>query len=357
MTNKLVGIDILRIFCAFSVLVYHYQHFYYSSVKPPRFLTSSQPLYDQLKFVYEYGHYGVQVFWCISGFVFYTTYLDRIKTKSMPLAKYVLWRVSRLYPLHFVTLLIVGLLQSIYHWQNEQYFVYQLNDMRHFLLQLVMGSHWGLQRGTSYNGPIWSVSVEIIVYMIFYATIYAGLRTWVVNLLYIFVSLVCLKLHLFSSVMECIAYFFAGGMAALSVRRDNNQPLVRTLPFVLYALAAESIVWLAYVRSSPYFISLLLITNIPLLLRYLSFVHFSSNLEKVISTLSSCTYSTYLLHFPIQLLIKIVITVFLLPAYYDHPGAFIAFILATYILGFLSFRFLELPTQNLIRRHFELRIS
>lgn len=49
------------------------------------------------------------------------------------------------------------------HWQ-----IYGNNDLRHFGLQLVMSSNWTtLSRGLSFNGPIWSVSLELVAYGLF----------------------------------------------------------------------------------------------------------------------------------------------------------------------------------------------
>ena len=43
-----------------------------------------------------------------------------------------------------------------------------LNDLKHFLLNLAFASYWGFQDGQSFNGPSWSISAEILVYVLFF---------------------------------------------------------------------------------------------------------------------------------------------------------------------------------------------
>ena len=88
--------------------------------------------------------------------------------KKISIRTFFINRFSRLYPLHFITLLIVLILQIIYQNLNENYFVYENNDIYHLFLQLLFISNWGFEKGYSFNGPIWSVSIELIVYFIFY---------------------------------------------------------------------------------------------------------------------------------------------------------------------------------------------
>ena len=77
-------------------------------------------------------------------------------------------RFARLYPLHFVTLLFVAGLQAYHLSVNGSHQLFGFNDTYHFILNLFMASPWGLEEGLSFNAPIWSVSVEVIVYFVFW---------------------------------------------------------------------------------------------------------------------------------------------------------------------------------------------
>jgi peptidoglycan/LPS O-acetylase OafA/YrhL len=348
--EKLAFIDCLRILSAFSVLIWHFQHFYYCSITPVGFVRSCQPLYRFLSFFYNYGAWGVQVFWCISGFVFFTVYFDRITTNRMPIGTFLTNRFSRLYPLHLVTLTVTLLLQRLYHLHNGVYFVYQFNDLKHFILQLPMASHWGLQSGPSFNGPIWSVSVEIGVYVLFWATLAIGLKTRIVNIVYICIGMVCVKYRIGGSFAECVSYFYAGGLTA-QILNDTHLSKSRTLCYSLIVIIAEVVVMAAYLRSSEWFIHLLILTNIPVLLCVFSNVSFKRKTSLIITKISDCTYSTYLLHFPLQLLIALLITTFKLPNFYDTPVGLVSYLGLTYYFGQLSFNKLERPLQEWIRQY------
>ena len=43
-----------------------------------------------------------------------------------------------------------------------------INDLYHFFLQIFFISAWGFENGNSFNAPIWSVSVEIGIYILFF---------------------------------------------------------------------------------------------------------------------------------------------------------------------------------------------
>ena len=158
------GVEILRFISAFAILVWHYQHFNYPITNE---IKINQPLYRYLKFFYVYGYMGVYFFWCISGFIFFWKYGDKIKELSFKI--FFIARFSRLYPLHFLTLLLVLIFQNIFFSLNNDFFIVKNNDFYHFFLQIFMASNWGFENGTSFNGVIWSISIEILIYGVFFS--------------------------------------------------------------------------------------------------------------------------------------------------------------------------------------------
>ena len=50
--------------------------------------------------------------------------------------------------------------------------IYKINDLYHFLLHLFFISGWGFQEGSSFNNPVWSVSVELVIYVFFFISIF-----------------------------------------------------------------------------------------------------------------------------------------------------------------------------------------
>jgi peptidoglycan/LPS O-acetylase OafA/YrhL len=77
LTDKLLGLEVIRFISALSVLIWHYQHFFYIEDMPANFIREQQPFYEFLSLFYNYGGSGVQVFWCVSGFIFFWKYREQ----------------------------------------------------------------------------------------------------------------------------------------------------------------------------------------------------------------------------------------------------------------------------------------
>ena len=168
--KKYFGIEILRFLTSLSVLIYHYRHFFapYNSSSDLNYfeISSSLPFYDFIGVIYNHGIFGVHVFYTISGFVFAHIYLSsnqRVTSKN-----FFVNRFARLYPLHFTTLILVTFLQLFSLEIFDTFQVIQINDLYHFILQIFFISSWGFENGHSFNAPIWSVSVEVAIYIMFF---------------------------------------------------------------------------------------------------------------------------------------------------------------------------------------------
>jgi peptidoglycan/LPS O-acetylase OafA/YrhL len=356
--NKLLGLEVLRFLTAFAILVFHYRHFAFVADEPVGLVNDRLPLYRLLRVFYDFGPYGVWIFWCISGFIFFWKYRDAISDRSVGGWKFFVLRFSRLYPLHIATLLLVALVQPLYFNLNGYFFVYQENDLRHFLPQLLMASNWGFQNALSFDGPIWSISVEVLVYFFFFIMLLAT-RSWLLNLVVIAASLTasgqvaaaCLTAS--GQVGACFAFFYVGGLAAMARRAVTPS---------VYRLAAESAGWLVVIAFPLWAwqctnghlesmdLLLLLLTFTPILLFCLSRdIVMPASLQKVVEAAGNMTYSSYLLHFPIQLMAVVVFAIVRAPIPLYDGTFFGLFIGTTLLASYLTYRYFEAPAQNLIR--------
>jgi peptidoglycan/LPS O-acetylase OafA/YrhL len=357
-SNKLLGLEVLRFLAAFAILVFHYRHFAYVAGEPVGLVNDRLPLYRLLHVFYDFGPYGVWIFWCISGFIFFWKYRDAVADRSLGGWKFFVLRFSRLYPLHIATLLLVALLQPLYFNLNGYFFVYQENDLTHFLPQLLMASNWGFQDALSFNGPIWSISVEVLVYFFFFIMLLAT-RSWLLNLVVIAACLtaggqVAASCQTASGqVAACFAFFYVGGLAAMARRAVTPS---------VYRLAAESAGWLAVIvlpLSAWQFTNghlesmgflLLLLTFTPILLFCLSRdIVMPASLQKVVEAAGNMTYSSYLLHFPIQLMAVVGFAIVRAPIPVYDGTFFGLYIGTTLAASYLTYRYFEAPAQNLIR--------
>jgi peptidoglycan/LPS O-acetylase OafA/YrhL len=353
--NKLLGLEIIRFIAAMSVLLWHYQHFSYVADKPTGFVTAEQPLYSAFGFLYNFGYMGVQVFWCISGFIFFWKYRRTIADKIIDHKKFFVLRFSRLYPLHFVTLLLVAVLQAIYFSRKDFFFVYQHNDLKHFLLQIFFASNWGFQTGDSFNGPIWSISVEVVIYLIFFMVLrYIG-RSWLVN---IGVLLLCIALRLAhgpTPIVDCVGFFYIGGLSAIALQHFGKTRYHRLLSTLCVAAVILMPIAAYVTRIYHYktFAFLFLMTYVPTLL-YIAArdVEVHPRVQKVVEAAGNMTYSSYLIHFPIQLTIAIFFAYTNQTIPYHSVAFFLGFMFVVLLASYYIFQLFEKPAQDFIRGKF-----
>ncbi len=134
--TKYIGLDFLRFILSISVIIWHYQHFYIPSGIKREIYVTQQPFFKFLSLFYLKGYLAVPVFWIISGIIFYHFYFRLIENKTVNFKVFVLNRFTRLYPLHFLTLIVVLILQLFYFSRFNYYFVYQNNNFNYFLLRV-----------------------------------------------------------------------------------------------------------------------------------------------------------------------------------------------------------------------------
>jgi peptidoglycan/LPS O-acetylase OafA/YrhL len=343
--DRIVGIELLRFASALAVLVFHYQHFAFVGYAPVDFIKEAQPFFRSLQLFYENGHYGVQVFWCISGFIFFWKYGNAIAERGISARAFFVLRVSRLYPLHLLTLLLMAALQPIYAARIRAYFVYHYNDLYHFVLQLFMASNWGLQAGDSFNGPVWSISVEILVYAIFFLVLRLFSASWVTIGAIVLTSAVAQALKLSSSpVSSCLWFFFLGCAAAVVFIKTRES--VR-----LARLASSGAVLLAlYVPLKPKW--LLSVLSPAVIFLCVSHIRATPLTNRLLAPAGNMTYSSYMLHVPLQLMVVTycAYTGARIPFY--SPYFFVGYLVIVLTLAGLCYRYFEMPAQRLIRRRF-----
>jgi peptidoglycan/LPS O-acetylase OafA/YrhL len=340
-------IDILRGLAATAVLVWHYQHFY--MLPSGKYLWtdhSDQPFFVNINFLYTHGFLAVHLFWVISGFVFASIYATR--PEILNAFEFANNRISRLYPLHFITLIIVAILQIISYSILGHYQIYPFNDLYHFALNLFFASSWGFEHGYSFNAPIWSVSVEVLIYAVFFASV-PLVSKWIFSTPIISgVFLVFyLEAPIGTQIWLCGLFFFLGCFVfKLWYLFGSKVALLCGLAgFGLATLTHDFIFELAA------FSSLVLVAA--------SLDHLDTfRLGSKIRILGDLTYSTYLWHVPIQILVLTVIELFAIDrTIVSTPWFFGAFLVTVFVTSFFSFNYIETPTRRAIRSYFQQRYA
>ena len=349
--SRLLGLEILRFLSALAILFWHNRHFSYLANQPQNFAPENQPGYSVFFVLYEFGAYGVPIFWCISGFIFFWKYRTSIASRAVGAQAFLVLRFSRLYPLHLLTLLLVAVLQAAYFARHHYYFVYQLNDLKHFLLQLLLASNW-LSTAYSFNGPIWSISVEVLIYGAFFLLLRYFSASWLLNIA-IMALCVFAKLHSEATlpVVDCLLYFYAGGLAAIALR--DLAPLQRRLLDILslaFLVCAPLLMFASRLQQLPHFLFVALLLYMPTLLYWIARdFRLAPAARRLVETAGNMSYSSYLLHFPVQLVVALVYTGINRPIPLYNPLFFVCYVGSTLVLAYLAYRFVEMPAQMWLR--------
>jgi peptidoglycan/LPS O-acetylase OafA/YrhL len=348
--DKLLGIELLRFASAIAVLVFHYQHLAFVGTQQVNFDQAAQPFYGLLELFYIYGFHGVQVFWCISGFIFFWKYGAVLSDKRMDGYTFFVLRLSRLYPLHFVTLMFMAAAQWIYFNQHDAYFIYSANDAYHFVQQLFMASNW-TQEVESFNGPIWSISVEVLIYAVFFLSLryISGRPIFIIGITAASAAVVALKLLAYDKVFVCAMFFYLGCLTAIVYAKVKDSPLLRTSVALVCAGA------IAVLTAAQFFVAIkpmyfLIVFSPALIFLCTAYVQPAAAGSRVLGALGSVTYSSYLLHVPVQISIVVFCTWAGLNVPFYSGAFFLAFMAFILILSFWCYRYFELPAQGLLRR-------
>ncbi|EPM0510107.1 acyltransferase family protein [Pseudomonas putida] len=348
-SNRLYTLDVLRGFAALCVVFWHWQHFFYVGSTPAQFDPTLQPLFSQFKMLYQHGGMAVQLFFTLSGFVFYWLFAAEVADRSLPAARFAWDRFSRLYPLHIVTFMAVAGLQWTYAGGRDGYFVYPFNDAYHALLNLLMVPAWGLEKGWSFNAPFWSVSVEVLLYAAFFLICLCRRWKWPLT-----VMALALGSYLYPEVYKLgsgVLCFFIGGVTYSvlnQLRRwaGDTGTVVATVP-----LCIASWVWLVH-RADALNGTVLLYVCYPLLVAALAALGFRwHGLARHWGWLGDISYAFYLTHFPLQILFAIGFDALALPRTVFYQGWVMLLFFSILIpLSLLTHRWLERPAQRYLRQ-------
>ena len=357
-------LDLSRSIAALCVVLQHYQLFYYlpDNSMPNSFLRSQQPFYEYIHFFYSFGSVAVQYFFVLSGFVFFSVYNDKVYHKVVTLRNFFILRLSRLYPLVILTLLFAAFLQLFYNELTNDYFIYKYNDIKHFILNIFLVNQWGFQNGDSFNGPAWSISIEVLLYASFFLFARLGMRNLLYVILVIILVVIFITENLISQGFFC---FYIGGITyyiLLGIKKSLINYKPRRIIIVLSLIILDILIFGRFLN--PFFINhqenleflfgkdikfLLFAIKFPLLILNLAIIQFIyPNIGSYTKLLGDLSYTIYLIHFPIQITFAL-LNISFITINYDNNITFLTYIFSVFFISFLIFRFFELPFKNVIR--------
>lgn len=338
------ALDLSRLLAAIMVLFWHYQHIFVPPVPYHVNVNRAiQPWYEWLSWFYNHGHTAVQYFWAVSGFVFAHVYL------ADPAYKARFWpaRIARLWPLHLLTLALMAILQGLYFARNGTEFIYHVNDIKHFLLSIPLMQYWGWQEDQSFNGPSWSLSTEILAYLVFFFALPALRRAPLALALPIggLLLYAMLKNAPNKDVLACIGYFFLGCATYGATLKGWLRPAT-LLPLGL-ALLASAFMLKANYRSGD--AATIAGTFAVLFLTLAADLSDDKGRLQFGQKLGDASYGIYLWHIPIQLTLVLIIDATGLTRNIAREPWFMLFYVTLAIAaGFISHAKFERPAQRAV---------
>ncbi|WP_439212358.1 acyltransferase family protein [Duffyella gerundensis] len=263
---------------------------------------------------FSHSYISVDGFFILSGIVLSYIYKEKLLSSSSEFFKYSLHRLERLYPLHILTFVITYLIYSKF-FDSFPFENPGLTAMYNMLLIHGLGfaSSW------NWNDPSWSISVEL------YASIFAFPLLIKIknNFTLITIAVICyllvyarhhnleaatdLHLFLFSSgMLKCIAGISLGVLISNLSNYASSKQNAGFLITAFQTLAVAIAGYFIYSKSTIHSHDVLVIVSFCYifftLINYSSFWStFASN--KVMVYFGNISFSIYLLHTPIMLLL------------------------------------------------------
>lgn len=353
--GRIPELDALRGIAALGVVVWHYGvHF------------GATPLELPLLPFYNAGFLFVDFFFVLSGYVISRAFWR--EPRQSRLGANILARIARMYPLHLAMLLLVAaLLACLPAASTNPDFNQANNDLKHFLLNLLLLNQSGLQEGWSFNTPAWSISAELIVNVVFLAFIFMRPRARIGCATLVAAAVIGLALFrsrpyiqdqfvfgwLDVNLVRCGLGFLAGVVAYWLIHRLGFARTLAAAPRSSTFLGAASLLALGTTmivsgRHPPiahYLASIAMATGCVV------FVPFAPLLRhllrhRMLTYLGDISYSIYLTHYPLQLAVYLAGALGLVVLDFDSAPTLLAFVAAVIALSAASHRYIEMPAQK-----------
>ncbi len=339
--------DILRVICVLTILIYHYRHFFNTSNSILTALLNKNII---LNYLLTYGHYAVQLFWIISGIIFSLKYSNLIYCDLINFKSYLIIRFSKLYPTHFLTLIFVAIFQFYIFYKYNFYFIYEDNSFHNFITNLLFIK---TNSNQGFNGPSWSVMVEIYIYIIFFYLSKCFIKNLytvfsVITLLIIIIFFIKINNYsnFFLTITSCLLYFYIG---VLTTFLYNYYFLSN-----LFIFSIILIIIYHYFKNTTSLI--LIIFNLLILFFGLIIkVNFLKSILKFfVFPISKISYTIYMIHFPIQLFIIYIIKSFDLSINFTNSYFLFFYLTLVLLISYIVYNKVEFYLQCKIRSYFKL---
>lgn len=347
--DKIKSIESLRGFAALVVAIYHF---------------------PSTSFLYlKYGYLGVNFFFVLSGFIITYVYFSKINSIK-DLYLFQKKRFFRVYPVHFLMIFVVLLIQILKYFVIEYTELpyggkafgdwYTLKDfiLNIFLLQSIFDYGYWL----SWNGVAWSISTEFYTYIIFGFILLFSKNNKIILFIILLGYLISYFVFndqldsLFNAVfLQCIFSFFCGSITFLIYLIIIKKIRLNDIFFLIILLSILVYTKIFFVNKIPnlniifsiLILSVLILEEKSTILKILNYKYFV--------LLGTVSYSFYMIH-QAFLYLYIQVLKFLIKVDFvsgtdgivSHTGnnlydtlITISYLTITFLISLLVYRFIE----------------
>ena len=121
------------------------------------------------------GYLGVEVFFILSGFILSHVYLPHAEEGRFRYGAFLWARLARIYPLHLVSLAVIGVLGTAAVFAGRMIDP-NILSMPSLVPNLLLVHAWGFAPVSGWNHPSWSISAEWFAYLSFPAFAWAAMK-------------------------------------------------------------------------------------------------------------------------------------------------------------------------------------
>lgn len=359
---RLKSLDSLRGLASLGIAFFwHYKLFslQYFTANP-----EMQPGFRIFKWFYLCGWNLVDFFFVLSGFVFMHVYSQKITAGEVKERDFFILRLSRLYPLHIITLLMVASVQYFRLLNGMGFHACGINDLYHFILNALFMQSGFFQSGESFNGPSWTLSCEMLAYILFFYILTKSGKPLLLFVICILTGFSILQMRLDIPVFNhqtakmltgffigCITYKLNNLVAGMT--KQSRLKLftgicifLGIVIFLTYKVGYTEFFgqWDRVMPMLIYPLSIILTLN----LRYLNL----ALTVRPLTYLGDISYSIYLMHFPVLLILATFMPMAGIVPDYAGWTSMLTFMITTILLSVVSYHFAEKPLQKYIRNKY-----
>lgn len=310
---------------------------------------------EALMAVFAKGYLAVDLFFMLSGFVLWLNYADRLRAGGLQSAPAFYWRrIARIWPLHAFILsgMVLFALVLAMRGAGDR----ALYPFAELPLHYAMVQNWGFTRALDWNDPAWSISCEFAAYLLFPLLALGAdwRRVRVAGLVAGIVALAGLSWIVIDTprlgddivglgLWRCLIEFTMGTMlCALWQRCRQNRGAAKIAAAALLAAAAA---WAAGLAET--FVVPLLFAALLMLIALLDPLPLNPLRTRALVWLGDTSYATYLAHFPLFILFKLLVVSD--PARIAPP-LLLLFLVLVLLASALLYRWIEKPAQHALNR-------